>query len=48
MSKMLIITASIMLAIWAVGLFIYDMGINIHFTLLLAVVLIIIRVIREK
>ncbi|MCM4173394.1 lmo0937 family membrane protein [Arenibacter sp. TNZ] len=48
MSKTLIISALIMLIIWAIGLFVYDMGIKIHFFLLTAVVLFITKVIREK
>jgi|GEM_PF-4487558 len=48
MSKILIISALFMLFIWAVGLFMYDMGIRIHLFLLLAVGLFITKVIREK
>ncbi|GBF20408.1 lmo0937 family membrane protein [Arenibacter algicola] len=48
MSKMLIIVAIIMLFLWAIGFFIFDIGIMIHLLLLVAVVLFITRVIRDK
>ncbi|HCO82020.1 MAG TPA: lmo0937 family membrane protein [Arenibacter sp.] len=48
MSKMLIIAAIIMLFLWAIGFFIFDIGIMIHLLLLVAVVLFITRVIRDK
>ncbi len=44
---MLIVVALIMLIIWVIGLFMLDMGIKIHFFLLVAVGLCIARVIRE-
>ncbi|WP_111622049.1 lmo0937 family membrane protein [Arenibacter echinorum] len=48
MSKMLIIAAIIMLFLWAIGFFIFNIGIIIHLLLLLAVVLFIARVIKDK
>ncbi|WP_180994026.1 MULTISPECIES: lmo0937 family membrane protein [Arenibacter] len=45
---MLIIVAIIMLFLWAIGFFIFDIGIMIHLLLLVAVVLFITRVIRDK
>ncbi|WP_157730806.1 MULTISPECIES: lmo0937 family membrane protein [Arenibacter] len=45
---MLIIAAIIMLFLWAIGFFIFDIGIMIHLLLLVAVVLFITRVIRDK
>ncbi|MEQ8220289.1 MAG: lmo0937 family membrane protein [Arenibacter sp.] len=48
MSKMLIIAAIIMLFLWAIGFFIFNIGIVIHLLLLLAVILFIARVIKDK
>lgn len=48
MSKFLTITAILLLGVWTVGLFIYDLGFAIHLFLLLAATALIIKVIREK
>ena len=48
MSKILIIAAILLLFLWAIGFFIVNVGILIHLLLLLAVVLFIARVIRDK
>jgi hypothetical protein len=48
MSKFLIIVALLLLVIWAVGFFVYDLGIAIHLFLLLAAVSMIIKVLQEK
>ncbi|WP_317043201.1 lmo0937 family membrane protein [Arenibacter palladensis] len=48
MPKMLIIAAIIMLFLWAIGFFLFNVGIIIHLLLLIAVVLFITRVIRDK
>lgn len=48
MSKFLIIVALLLLVIWAVGFFVYDLGITIHLLLLFAAVSMIIKVLQEK
>lgn len=48
MSKFLITAALVLLMIWAVGFFIYDLGIIVHLFLLLATMSLIIKVFREK
>jgi len=48
MSKFLVIVALLLLVIWAVGFFLYDLGIAIHLLLLLAEVSMIIKVLQEK
>lgn len=48
MSKILIIAAIMLLFLWAIGFFILNVGILIHLLLLLAVVLFIARVIKDK
>ncbi|WP_223883413.1 MULTISPECIES: lmo0937 family membrane protein [Arenibacter] len=48
MSRILFLIAVIMLVIWAIGLFVLHIGMLIHFFLLLAVLAMIIKVVRDK
>ncbi|MCM4166990.1 lmo0937 family membrane protein [Arenibacter sp. H213] len=48
MSKILTLIAVLMLVIWTMGLFVFNIGNLIHFFLLLAALLMILKVIREK
>ncbi|PTB94492.1 lmo0937 family membrane protein [Marivirga lumbricoides] len=48
MSKVLIPLALILLIGWAIGLFIYSIGVIIHLLLVLAVIFILIKVIKWR
>ncbi|MCK0156554.1 lmo0937 family membrane protein [Cellulophaga sp. F20128] len=48
MSKILYGLAILFLIIWAIGFFIYGLGLLIHFVLLAAVISLIIKMIKEK
>ncbi|MCM4164510.1 lmo0937 family membrane protein [Arenibacter sp. P308M17] len=47
-SKILIIIALLMLLLWVIGFFLFNIGMMVHLFLLIAVVLFIIRVVRDK
>lgn len=48
MSKVLIPIALIFLIAWAIGLFIYSVGVIIHLLLILAVIFILVKVIKWR
>lgn len=48
MSKFLTSAVILLLVIWTGGFFIYDLGFKMHLFLLLAALVLIVKVIREK
>ena len=48
MSKILYGIAILFLIMWAIGFFVYSLGVIIHLLLLVAVIVVIIKIIKEK
>lgn len=48
MSKILYGLAILFLIVWAIGFFVYSLGLIVHLLLLAAVVIVIIKIIKEK
>lgn len=48
MERLIYIIAGILIAIWIIGFFLYSLGAVIHFALLLALVILLIRVFSRR